>query len=252
MLQRHANGRPALDLYQPINVLKPVASDLWIVDGGEIRFGLSWLKFPFSTRMTVLRLRSGELLLHSPVAYSAALRSAIEILGPIRYLIAPNSLHYWWVPDWKAAVPAATVLAVRGLAGRAKRPVKVDALLVGRHSPWPDDVDLLVVRGDMLTEAILFDRSTRTLILTDLIENFEPSRIHNWLLKVLVKLAGASDPDGKAPIDMRLSFFGRRTALRLAVRQMLDWNPERVIVSHGRWYDKDGVSELRRAFCWAL
>jgi hypothetical protein len=67
-----------------------------------------------------------------------------------------------------------------------------------------------------------------------------------------VKLAGASDPDGKAPIDMRLSFFGRRTALRLAVRQMLDWNPERVIVSHGRWYDKDGVSELRRAFCWAL
>ena len=156
------------------------------------------------------------------------------------------------MPDWKAAVPAAKVLAVRGLTRRAKRRIDVDTLLVGRHSPWPDDVDLMVVRGDMLTEAVLFHRSTRTLILTDMIENFEPSRIHNWLLRLLVKLAGAADPDGKAPIDTRLSFFGRRTALRLAVRQMLDWDPERVIVSHGRWYEKDGVSELRRAFRWAL
>jgi len=252
MLHRHVNGRSTLDLYEPINVLKPVAPDLWIVDGSEIRFGLGRLKFPFSTRMTIFRLRSGELVLHSPVAYSSALRSAIEILGPIRYLVAPNSLHYWWVPDWKAAVPAAKILAVRGLTRRAKRRIDVDTLLVGRHSPWPDDVDLLVVRGDMLTEAVLFHRGTRTLILTDLIENFEPSRIHNWFLRLLVKLAGAADPDGKAPIDMRLSFFGRRTALRLAVRQMLDWNPERVIVSHGRWYEKDGASELRRAFRWAL
>ena len=67
MLHRHANGRSALDLYEPVNVLKPVAPDLWIVDGSEIRFGLGWLKFPFSTRMTVFRLRSGELVLHSPV-----------------------------------------------------------------------------------------------------------------------------------------------------------------------------------------
>ncbi|MGX5847340.1 DUF4336 domain-containing protein [Mesorhizobium sp. PL10] len=176
----------------------------------------------------------------------------LEILGPIRYLVAPNSLHYWWVPDWTAAVPAAKVLAVRGLTRRTKRHIDVDTLLVGRHSPWPDDVDLLVVRGDMLTEAVLFHRSTRTLILTDLIENFEPSRIHSWLFRLLVKLAGAADPDGKAPIDMRMSFFRRRSALSMAVRQMLDWDPERVIVSHGRWYEKDGLSELQRAFRWAL
>ena len=252
MLHRHANDRSSLDLYEPINVLKPVASDVWIVDGPEIRFGLGWLKLPFSTRMTILRLRSGELVLHSPVAYSPALRSAIEILGPIRYLVAPNSLHYWWLPDWKAAVPGTKVLAVRGLAQRAKRRIDVDTLLVGRHSPWPDEVDLLVVRGDMLTEAVLFHRGTRTLILTDLIENFEPSRVHNWFFRLLVRLAGAADPDGKSPIDMRASFIRRREALKLAVRQMLAWQPERIIISHGRWYEKDGASELRRAFRWVL
>ena len=182
-------ARSIVDLYEPINVLKPIARDLWIVDGPRIGFGLGPLKFPFTTRMTVLRLRNGDLILHSPVALDPALRSAIELLGPVRFLVAPNSLHYWWLPDWKAVMPKAEVLAVRGLQKRAKRPIQVDRLLVGRGSPWPAEVDLLVVRGDALTEAVLFHRASKTLILTDLIENFEPKRIHSWFLKLLKHVA---------------------------------------------------------------
>jgi hypothetical protein len=252
MLQKQAGDQSGLDLYEPINVLKPVAPDVWVVDGPEIDFGFGWAKMSFTTRMTVLRLRSGDLVLHSPVAHTPALQSAIAILGPIRFLVAPNTLHYWWVPDWKAAVPGASVMAVRGLQKRAKRPVAVDALLVGRNSPWPGDIDLLVVRGGILTEAVLFHHATRTLILTDLIENFEPERVHGWCHRQLIRLGGVTDPDGKSPIDMRLSFLPRRGALRLAVQQMLSWQPERIIISHGRWYEKDGVAELRRAFRWVL
>lgn len=252
MPHEHSAARPSLDLYEPIDVLKPVAKDIWIVDGPRIGFGVGPFEFPFTTRMTVVRLRNGDLILHSPVALTPALRSAIELLGPVRFLVAPNSLHYWWLPDWKADFPSAEVLAVRGLQERAKRPIAVDRLLVGRGSPWPAEIDLLVVRGDALTEAVLFHRASRTLILTDLIENFEPGRIHNWFLRLLVRLAGAVDPDGKAPLDMRLSFFRRRKALRLAVRQMLAWQPERVMIAHGRWYDKDGTAELSRAFRWVL
>jgi hypothetical protein len=252
MSQQPPADRSALDLYEPIDVLKPVAPDLWIVDGPRIGFGVGPFEFPFTTRMTVIRLRNGDLILHSPVALAPALRSAVELLGPVRFLVAPNSLHYWWLPDWKGVFPGAEVLAVRGLRERAKRQIAVDRLLVADNSPWPAEIDLLVVRGDVLTEAVLFHRASRTLILTDLIENFEPGRIHSWFLRLLVRLAGAADPDGKAPLDMRLSFFRRRRALRAAVRQMLAWQPERVIIAHGRWYDKDGAAELRRAFRWVL
>jgi len=241
-----------LDLYEPINVLKPVATDLWVVDGPQIDFGPGPFKLPFSTRMCILRLRNGELILHSPVALTPELLSAIQMLGPVRYLVAPNSLHYWWIPDWQAAVPGARVLAVHGLQKKAKRTFKVDRLLAGRDTPWPDEIDLLVVRSSLLTEAILFHRASRTLILTDLIENFEPERIHGWLFRGLVRLAGIADPDGKAPIDMRWSFFRRRKALRAAVVEMLKWQPERVIFAHGRWYETNGSAELRRAFRWVL
>jgi hypothetical protein len=33
---------------------------------------------------------------------------------------------------------------------------------------------------------------------------------------------------------------------------MLAWSPERVIFSHGRWFDRDGAAALRRAFAWLL
>jgi hypothetical protein len=29
---------------------------------------------------------------------------------------------------------------------------------------------------------------------------------------------------------------------------MIAWEPERVILAHGRWYDRAGAAELRRAF----
>ncbi|MCP5170337.1 MAG: hypothetical protein H6999_11365 [Hahellaceae bacterium] len=31
---------------------------------------------------------------------------------------------------------------------------------------------------------------------------------------------------------------------------MLQWQPERIILAHGRWYAHDGTAELRRAFRW--
>ncbi len=50
--------------YDPINVLKPVADDIWIVDGPRIRMSMGPLHVPFPTRMTVLRLPQGICQFH--------------------------------------------------------------------------------------------------------------------------------------------------------------------------------------------
>jgi hypothetical protein len=52
------------------------------------------------------------------------------------------------------------------------------------------------------------------------------------------------------PRDMRLTFA--RLALQSAIETMIGWNPERVIIAHGRWYESNGAAELRRAFRWLL
>src|SRR5262245_5274858 len=54
-------------LYEPINVYKPVAPDIGIVDGPfeYLTVGGIRLPLPFTTRMTVVRLSNGGLFLHS-------------------------------------------------------------------------------------------------------------------------------------------------------------------------------------------
>ena len=240
--------------YAPLNVLTSIVPDaLWIVDGPEIRFSWLGVSLPFPTRMSLIRLEGGGLWVHSPTAPEPALLDAVRGLGPVRWLIAPNTLHYWWVPDWKGSFPEAEVHAAPGLERSAKRRLPIDQAL-GEAAPaaWAGEIEQVLVRGDVLTECCFFHRATRTLLLTDLIENFEPRRIERWWYRQLVRLSGASDPDGKAPIDMRLSFRRHRPALREAVGRMVAWDPVRVILAHGRWYERDGASELRRAFRWVL
>jgi hypothetical protein len=40
--------------------------------------------------------------------------------------------------------------------------------------------------------------------------------------------------------------------LRAAVETMLAWQPERIILAHGRWYPENAQAELHRAFRWLL
>jgi hypothetical protein len=49
---------------------------------------------------------------------------------------------------------------------------------------------------------------------------------------------------------MRLAY--KREDLRNAVTQMIAWDPERIILAHGRWYERNGKAELKRAFRWLL
>ena len=111
-------------------------------------------------------------------------------------------------------------------------------------------LEQLVFRGSrFMEEVVFFHRKTRAVILADLLENFEPEKVggvYGWL----VRLAGAADPDGKAPVDLRLTFLGRKEEARASFERMLAWGPEKVIVAHGRWYERDGTKELRRAFRW--
>lgn len=239
--------------YAPLDLPKPFGDDIWIVDGPEIRFDYLGLSLPFPTRMTVVRLSGGDLWLHSPTKPSEALLARIRDLGQVGHLVAPNSLHYWHVPEWKQHFPGALVHAAPGLAESAKRPLPIDQEL-GAAPPreWIGEIDQLLVPGSMMTEVDFFHRASRTLILTDLIENFEPRRVRNRWYRWLLRLGGAADPDGKAPIDMRLSFIGRRKGVRAAAQQMIAWAPDRIVLAHGRCYEQNAVSELRRAFRWVL
>lgn len=239
--------------YEPLDTPKAVAQEIWIVDGPEIRFGVPGFKLAHPTRMTIVRLPGGGLWLHSPTAPSESLIRRVERLGPVLCLIAPNNFHYSWVRDWKVCFPNAEVWGPQGLPRQVRRALSPLRPLGNAPDPsWASTLDQFQVRGNLFNEAVFFHRATGTLILTDLIENFESSRVRQSFVRRLLLWAGVADQDGRRPLDMGLAFLFRRKTLRTAVQRIIAWNPQRVILAHGRWFPSDGANELRRVFRWAL
>jgi len=240
--------------YPPLNTLKPVANNVWIADGPVIRLGAPWPKIPFSTRMTVIRLPSGMLFVHSPTNLVASLKTEIEELGPPRFIVAPNRLHYWWLPEWRDAFGKAQMFAAPKVRKQAGDRIRFDCQTIDRESgyPWDGAIATLPISGSYMTEIAFFHRATRTLVLTDLIENFEAQKIKSPFIRFLTWAGGVQDPNGSTPRDLRATFTKRRPEFIAAVRRMIEWDPERIIIAHGRWYDRDGKAELIRAFRWLI
>ena len=233
--------------YEPLYTLKPIAPDVWIADGGWIRF----YGMPFSTRMTVVRLRDGGLWVHSPIADENGLANTAAALGTVRHLIAPNWIHYAWIPDWQALFGQALTWGSPGVVARAaSRGVILHLDHELGNAPteaWAGEIDQRLADSGLHREVVFFHHASRTLVLTDLIENFEPHKMP-WWMRPLIRLGGICDPDGRMPRDIAASFRRRPGHLRDLVSTMIGWKPERVVLAHGRWYNRDGTAELLRAF----
>jgi hypothetical protein len=103
----------------PHGSLEELAPSVWRVKGG--------LAFPFTRNMIVLRLESGDLLLHSVVAMNAAGMAALERLGRPAYAIIPSLHHLMDAPFYKRRYPDLMMLAPESLRSAIEQKVKVDA-----------------------------------------------------------------------------------------------------------------------------
>jgi hypothetical protein len=227
--------------------LQQLAEDLWIYEGSRVSF----YGFPFPTRMSVIRLPGSRLWIHSPEKINHRLKEELFALGEVTYLISPNKLHHLFLESWLKIYPTARSYAAPGLL--KKRPdLRFDVELCGRaENAWSDEIDQLLFCGSPLMEEVVFyHKASRTLILTDLIENFEPNTL-NWWQWAVARWAGILAPKGRTPIDWRLTFrLGDRKQARSGLERMLSWKPENIILSHGRCIFGNGTAFLAESFSW--
>ncbi|WP_294395745.1 DUF4336 domain-containing protein [uncultured Sphingomonas sp.] len=236
--------------YPPLDTPKPVADNLWIVDSGPIRaMGLA-----LPVRMTIIRLADGDLLLHSPTPFSLELSDRITQVGPIRHLVAPSMAHWMFVADWQRAFPDARTWAAPGVRDRPqvrKSGVRIDAELgEGAPDAWAGEIEQGIVPGGLGFREIYFlHRPSRTLVLTDLIEGLEPTKLPPFT-RGLMTMAGASDDRPALYLRAVLRLGGAETVR--AIRSMVALEPERVIFAHGRFFADRGGARLTRAFAGFL
>jgi hypothetical protein len=225
--------------------MREFGRDIWIVDGPEIAVA----GFRYPTRMAVVRLADRGLFVWSPIRLSDDLRAAVDALGRVAHIVAPNSLHHLFLAEWQRAYPGARLYAAPGLR-KKRRDLTFDAEL-GDAPPadWLGEIDQVAMRGNLITtEIVFFHRASGTSLFTDLLQQIAADRLSGWRA-VVAKLDLMTGPEPSVPRKFRLAFVGRRKA-RVALERILGWPIEKVLMAHGTPVERDAPAFLHRAFGW--
>jgi hypothetical protein len=172
-------------------------------------------------------------------------------LGRVRHLVSPNQFHYAHIGEWASAFPETISWASPGVRRRARaRHVDIDFtrdLDARAPEEWRREIDQTLFPGGYFKEFIFFHKASRTLILTDTIINIELDKISEpW--RTATKIAGMYHPHGQIFFGMRLPLFFQRRKAKAAIERIHSWQPQRIVLSHGRCFDADADSVIRRIF----
>lgn len=222
-------------------MLEPIAEDVWGYER-HLRMG----PVPFPRRTVLVRLPAGGLWVHNVNALDRpGAREAIDALGPVKFLVAPNKFHHFWVDRWKADYPDARVYAARGLS-KKKPELPVDEVLEDDPpAAWEGVFEQLQTEGHpALREVVFFHRPSKTLILTDWVFHVGPHE--SFLTRMAFRANGCYG--AMRPSRIFKAFAGDREKIRATVASICErWSFERITMAHGM-VTEAGPADLARAY----
>ncbi len=221
---------------------RELAPGLWLL---ERRLRLPpGLVLPVNT--TIVRLRSGGLVVISPPAPDPATSAAIAALGPVEALVAPNSFHYVFAAGQLASFPGAKLFIAPGLAERV--PELPPATSLGEAAPalWVGEIDQTIFGPvGAVAEVAFFHARSATLVMTDLAFNMRT--IDGVYQTVAWRLGGVPAAFGPSR-TARLSLLRDQGAARPHIQRIARWEFQRIVVAHGEPVETNAGGEFRRAF----
>jgi hypothetical protein len=223
--------------------LKNVANELWV-----LRFPLALLGTQIGRTVTVLRLRTGQLILHSTAPFSAADVTAIRALGQPAWIVDATLFHDTFARDGRAAFPDIAYFAPEGFRpsfGTTNAASLEPGLLSSPPPEWAGQVDVLQLDGmPKVREHVFLHRATRTLIVADLVFNFGP-RSSAWTRWFFRWPGGIRQFPGMSRL-FRASIRDRAAFAR-SIETMLQWDFDRLIVGHGEIIESGAKAKLAAA-----
>ena len=214
-----------------------LAENLWL-----LRYPLSVLGTSHGRNVTVIRLPSGQLILHSMAPFAPADVSAIRAAGQPAWLLEAMLLHDTYARQGREIFPGLPFLGPPGFSEVVKFPIEP---LLPAPPEWQGVVDVFPIEGaPMLKEHAVLHRPSRTLIVADLVFNFPPDE-HGWNRFFHRHLAGFKRYPGMSRV-FRICIRDR-AAFRASIETVLAQDFDRLVVGHGNVIETNGKALLQRA-----
>jgi len=231
------------------------------------------------TRTTIARLpTTNSLLIYCPAALDDTIRAVVSSMGgAVKYLICGNMGHHLFIPNWAKAYPEASIIAPEGLRERRQKQKLEDVefrYVVTENSSLPEeitqDVAVEYVSGSIVSEIVLYHKTDRVLLMTDLFmslpaheayQNVEDRKPTGGLSSIFNSVGWDDRVHGKVALTIRYLLlwyvFGSkdRQAFIQSISHMYEnWDMKYLVCCHGDVVEKEGEAKriYECAFKWQL
>jgi hypothetical protein len=217
--------------------MKKLAENLWIKG-----YPLTVLGTRHGRNVTVIRLASGDLIIHSMAPFPAPDVDGIRALGRPAWLVEAMLLHDTYAKEGRGIFAGIPFLGPEGFDEVVKFPITP---LLPAPPEWAGEIEVLEIKGaPKLKEHVFIHLPSRTLIVADLVFNFPPKE-SPWNHIFHRYLAGFKRyPSMSRPFRFSVD---DKEAFRRSVEELMTKNFDRIIVGHGNVIETDGKHLLRRA-----
>jgi len=215
-------------------MLEDIGQDIWIQ-----RHPLGMLGCQMGRVVTLVRLRSGQVVIHSTANFGSADIAEIRELGEPGWLFEATRFHDTCAVQGRAAFPDIPYLVPQGFKARS-----VANLTPIETTPaeWRDEIELIQLAGmPSIRESALFHRPSKTLVVADLMFNLPPET-SRWTQLFLRATGGIS----KYPGMSRLFRFmvKDRQAFQESMAEIAALDFETIVVAHGDPITSDAKEKL--------
>lgn len=237
------------------SLLVEVAPNIWTLEGQHDIYYRPPAQpiYPFPHRAVVIRLEDNSLFVISPIKLSADVQAAVDALGAVKYLVAPNHLHHLHLGEWGQTYPEAKLYATPRLPGKRPDLTFDKTLCTNEPEPeWAGQIEQCLFGSGkgFIDEMVFFHRASGTVIFTDLIMDFDPNTF-SPIAKITTQW---NQMYRHTPRGFQLASAFNRAYLYQALQTVRTWQPDHAIIAHSPWIcvdGKDAVADLlNHAFDW--
>lgn len=228
-------------------MLKEIDKNIWVAEQPFKYFGLE-----VGTRMTVIRLLNGELIVISPIEIDSQTINKLNKIGKVAYIIAPNLYHHLFISKIKQIYPEAKLWSPPGLQSKIPN-ISIDKVLSIPEGNIFEEIDYLLFDGfkildltgiSILNEFVFFHRQSHTLILTDTAFHFDKS--FSLRTRLAAKFLGVYEKLTPSPLE-KLA-INEKEKVKKSIQNVLRWNFNKVIMAHGSIIEDNGNQKLKKGY----
>ena len=210
--------------------MKKIGADIWVHEDAMTLMGMK-----LRLRMTIVKLANGGLWIHSPTALSPELKEETAQLGSVRFIVGASNGHNLWLQEWQDAFPDAAIYVSGGIPKKLKL-TNYQVLDESGENIWEEDLAREYMHGvPLLNESVFFHKKTKSLIVTDLIQNYSdkrPSGLAGFMAKYIFEPMGFKGMCLAPPLKMGFVIKDKQK-FALFIKKIQSHDFERIIVTHG-------------------